>query len=323
MKIAVIGTGAIGSYYGVKLGLAGNDVTFISRGKTLSQIQQFGIKLQLPSDKLIHFSPIATDDMSRINDCELILITTKSWQVRNVASSISAHLHKHATILPLGNGIHTMEDLASSIPEEQILGGQCLIFCQKLKNGVIQCLSEKPLLTFGEFNKTISKRTMDIKKVFDTSNINSKLSKDIEADIWRKFMLVCTSALGAITHKDFGHLRIERNSRRIMIEIFMEINKLANSKGIYLGNDIVRKSLSIIDHIPEKASSSLSRDILNKKHSELEYQNGVVVRLGKMLGIPTPTNEKVYNIIKSISIPEHQLLLSPATQEYLLEGHIP
>ena len=297
MKIAIIGTGGVGGYFGAKLVQAGYDVSFVARGEHLKAIQKDGliIKSILGDFKVENLK--ATEKITEIGNPDLIIIGVKAWQIKEIRDEIKLILKYDTLILPLQNGILAAEELSENINKQNILGGLCRIISKIDSPGVIHHIGVTPTIVFGELDKTKTKRVDKIQELFKTAGIESKISEDIEADLWRKFIAICVSGLLAVTNTTYGELRGLKETRRIMIDLLNEIFLLSQKMGVNIESDFVDKTVSFIDTFPYDSTSSLTRDVWDKKASEIEYQNGTVVRFGEKYGIDTPINKFVYNCI--------------------------
>lgn len=298
MKIGIIGTGGVGGYFGACLAKAGNEVTFIARGKHLEAIQQNGLMVKSVDGDMAVKPAIASDDLMSLKECELIIIGTKAWQVSDIAKELKEVLKDEALVLPLQNGVLAVDELAEYIDKNQILGGLCMIFSSIESPGVINHMGLNPSITFGEIDKTIKPRTKTIKQIFDDAKITNTLSDDIEAELWRKFILICLSGFGTILNAGYGIIREQPETRQMIVDVLNEVQVIAKARNINLEENIVEKSLSIVDSYPPDAQSSLCRDVFAGRKSEIEYQNGTVLRFAKELGIDTPVNRFIYGFVK-------------------------
>lgn len=298
MKIGIIGAGGVGGYFGAKLSASGNDVTLIARGKHLEAIQNNGLIVKsFKGNEHIH-PATASDNINDLSNCELIIIGTKAWQIKEIAPALSKVINKNATVLPLQNGVLAVDELSEHIAKSQILGGLCMIFSSIESPGVINHMGLEPSITFGEVDNSVKKRTIQLKEIFDGSGIKCTMSEDIEAAIWKKFILICLSGFGTILDSGYGLIRECPETRQMIIETLSEVFRIAIAKKVNLEDDLVEKSLAFVDSYPEDAKSSLTRDVLSGKPSEIEYQNGTVVRFGNELGIETPLNSFIYGFVK-------------------------
>lgn len=298
MKIGIIGTGGVGGYFGARLAAAGNEVTFIARGEHLKAIKANGLKLKSIKGDITINPAKASDNLEELRDCELIIFGTKAWQINEIAPTLAQSINSRALILPLQNGVLAINELQQHFSREQLLGGLCMIFSKIESSGVINHMGHEPSITFGEVDGKITERALRVKNIFEAAGINNTLSEDIEAALWKKFILICLSGLGAILNSGYGPIRELPETRQIIIDILTEVSAVAKAKNVNLDNKIVEKSMAFVDNYPYDSMSSLARDVLEGKASEIEYQNGTVVKFGKELGIDTPANKFVYAMVK-------------------------
>jgi len=297
MKIVVIGTGGVGGYFGGRLALAGNDVTFMARGTHLEAIRKNGLQVKSTMGEFTIKPAKVTDNYAVVSDTDLVLVCTKAWQVKEVAYFIAPFLNAETMVMPMQNGVLAVDELAKFIPQKNIIGGSCRIFSLIESPGVIAHKGIDPTVVFGELNNQHTDRTARLKYTFEMAGINNIWSDDIQSDLWKKFLMICSSALMAITKTNYGELRALPETRNLLIELYTEIYNVGIAAGINLPNDIVAKTMNAVDSFPADSTSSLSRDVWEGKPSEIEYQNGTVVRLGEKYGVPTPVNRFVYHSI--------------------------
>ena len=297
MKIAIIGSGGVGGYFGAKLVQAGYDVTFLARGEHLDVIQNKGLTIKsiLGDFKVDHLK--ATDKITSISNPDLILICVKAWQIKEIRDNINRIIKNDSIILPLQNGVSTAEELTEKIDKINVLGGLCRIISKIDSPGVIHHVGVTPTIVFGELDKSKTNRLVKIQNVFKDAGIESKISGDIEADIWKKFIAICVSGLMAVSNTTYGELRKLKETRQLMTGLLEEIYVLSQKAGVRIESDFIEKTVSFIDSFPADSTSSLTRDVWDKKPSEIEYQNGTVVRLGEKYGVSTPINKFVYACI--------------------------
>jgi 2-dehydropantoate 2-reductase len=294
MKIIVIGTGGVGGYFGGRLALAGNEVTFIARGNHLDAIRKDGLIVKSTMGDFIIKPAIVTEKIQSALDTNLVLICTKAWQVKEVAQTIAPLLGKETIVMPLQNGVLAAEELAEYIPARNIVGGLCRIFSKIESQGVIHHLGIDPTIVFGELNNEQSERTASLKDTFTNAGITNICSVDIQAELWKKLLMISSGALLAVTHTNYGELRSLPQTRAMLHELCTEIYHVAIAAGVKLPGNIVEKTMKAVDTFPPESTCSLTRDVWNGKPSEIEYQNGTIVRLGEKYGIPTPINRFVY-----------------------------
>jgi len=297
MKIAIIGTGGVGGYFDAKLAQAGNDVTFFARGEHLKSIQNNGLTVKsiLGDFKVQNIN--ATDKISNIEKPDLVIISVKAWQVKGIGEELKPILKSDTTIIPLQNGVLAADELMENIDRKHILGGLCRIISKIEAPGVINHFGVTPTIVFGELDKSKTERLARIQNVFNAAGIELRISDDIEADIWKKFISICVSGLLAVSNTTYGELRELKETRNLMVELINEVYILSKKIGVNIEEGFVDKTVSFIDSYPSDSTSSLTRDVWERKPSEIEYQNGTVVRLGEKYGVATPINRFVYSCI--------------------------
>lgn len=287
----------MGGYFGGKLAKAGYDVTFLARGAHLLAIQQKGLTVKSILGDFTIGAVKATDRIDAIGLADLVILGVKAWQVSEISKELLTIIKKDTTVLPLQNGVMAAEELREQINQENIVGGLCRIISKIEAPGVINHFGVEPSILFGELDNEGTERIDLIKAMFDKAGINSKISEDITADLWRKFIGICVSGLLAVTKTTYGELRELKETRQLMIELLNEIFLLSQKIGLKIESGFVGKTISVIDSFPYESTSSLTRDVLEGRPSEIEYQNGAVVRLGEKYGVDTPVNRFVYTSI--------------------------
>lgn len=297
MHIVIIGAGGVGGYFGAKLAQAGNQVTFLARGRHLEAMKKNGLQVRSVSGDF-HLPQVqATDNIEEIPQADLIILGVKAWQINALGCQLPQIMHAHTRVLPLQNGILAAEELSQNIPNKLILGGLCRIISQLEAPGVIHHMGITPTIVFGEFNQHQTPDTEKIHELFTLAGIKSKIADDITAELWKKFIAICVSGLLAVTRTTYGELRELPETRQLMIELLEEIFALSKKMGVKIADNFLEKTISFIDTFPHHSTSSLTRDVLSGRPSEIEYQNGAVVKLGKKYGVPTPVNRFVYHCI--------------------------
>jgi len=302
MKIAIIGAGGVGGYFGGKLAKAGYDVTFLARGQHLREIQQNGLTIKSHQGDFNIDSVKATDRIKTIGLVDFIIIAVKAWQIKDIAEDLKDIVHRETIIIPLQNGVSAADELKKQILPDNIIGGLCRIISKIESPGVINHFGIEPTILFGELDNSKTERIHKIKAIFDHAGINAKISDDIIVDLWKKFIPICVSGLLAVTKTTYGELRELYETRQLMIELLNEIFRLSQKIGIKIESDYIENAIKFIDSFPYDSTSSLTRDVWEGKPSEIEYQNGTVVKLAEKYGIETPINKFVYNCILPMEI---------------------
>jgi 2-dehydropantoate 2-reductase len=297
MKVAIIGAGGVGGYFGGKLASAGIDVTFVARGEHYNAIKNSGLLVKSINGDFKIDNVQIVDAAKKLASPELIILAVKAWQIKEIVPDLKSVITENSIILPLENGISITEELGEQIPMNNIIGGLCRIISKIESPGVINHIGIEPYILFNELNNYKSDRILRIKELLDAAGIKNRIPFDINAELWKKFISICVSGFLALTRSTYGEVRELKETRQTMSDLMKEIIALSQEVGIKLEPDFLDKSMAFIDSFPHGSTSSLTRDVWEGKPSEIEYQNGYVSKLGKRLGIPTPINTLVYNCI--------------------------
>ena len=297
MKVAIIGAGAVGGYFGAKLVLAGYDVGFLARGQQLQAIKASGIQVKsiLGDFKVAYVN--VSDSIQELGSSDLIILAVKAWQIAEIREQLMGIIHQDTSVLLLQNGVLAAEELSKTVDVKNIVGGVCRIISKIESPGVINHFGATPSIVFGELDGGSSARMESLKTLFDQAEINSRVSDNINYDIWKKFGFICVGGLLAAARCTVGELRVTEATRALISELVTEIVLLASKKGIDMGNNYVEQTLSLIDSLPAETTFSMARDIWDGRPSELDYLNGAVVKLGVQQAVDTPINRFIYSTL--------------------------
>ena len=301
MRIAVFGTGGVGGYFGGRLAQAGQDVTFLARGEHLRAIQTRGLKVDsLEGDFLVHPAK-ATDSVAEIGAVDLVIVGVKAWQVPEAARAIKPLIKTGTTVLPLQNGVDAVSELTKELGDDVVIGGLCKIVSFVVGPGHIRHAGFAPSIVIGEQDNRRSDRIIAIEETLSRAGLATTIAADINAALWTKFLFIASfSGVGAIANAPAGVLRTDPLTRAQMLRAMDEIFALAHARGIKLPADAVEKTIAAVDSLPEDATSSMQRDITSGKPSELESQNGAVVRMARETGVKVPTHEFIYEKLRPL-----------------------
>ncbi|MEM6806601.1 MAG: 2-dehydropantoate 2-reductase, partial [Bacteroidota bacterium] len=224
MKIAIIGTGAAGGYFGGRLAKAGNEVHFLARGKQLAALQEKGLRVKSIKGDFHLPQVIASNQIEEIGPADLIFIGVKSWQVKDMAAALKPLLKETTSIIPLQNGIKAYEELAEVLGPRYVLGGSCRIISKLIAPGHIHHFSVDPIIHFGEWDHSNSDRIHQIAQVIANAEIKANPSQEIQEEIWKKFIIICSSGLLAVSKASYGQIMEVPESRQLLRELIEEIH---------------------------------------------------------------------------------------------------
>jgi 2-dehydropantoate 2-reductase len=299
MRIVVFGTGGVGAYFGGRLAEAGEDVTFVARGEHLRAIKASGLKVDSPGGDFIIYPAKATDDVSELGETDLVILGVKAWQVPEAARAIKPLVGPGTIVLPLQNGVDAVPQLVDALGAKNVIGGLCRIVSFVVEPGHIRHAGFLPTIIIGELDNKRTERITKIEEVFKHAGLDTTIATDIQVALWTKFLFIASfSGVGAVADAPAGVVRADPKWRAQILSAMEEIYALAHARGVNLPSDSVAKVMAAVDGLPDDATSSMQRDIAAGKPSELESQNGAVVRMARESGVQVPTHTFIYQTLR-------------------------
>ncbi len=296
MRFAVVGSGGVGGYFGGRLAQSGHEVTFVARGAHLAAMQLRGLEVRsIEGD--FRISPVrATDDLNALDPVDVILLAVKTWQVEELAARLSPLLASDGAVLTLQNGVEAPEEVSRACGPARVLAGVCRLMSYVAEPGVICHAGVSPRVELGEWAGGPSDRARSVQEALNKcQGVSAVLSPDIRTALWEKFLFIAPfSAVGAVTGKPAGKWRDVPETRALLRAAMNEVVEVAAALGIGLGEGAVDRTLGFADRLQPDATSSMQRDLLEGKPSELEAQTGAIVRLAAKAGVAVPANAFLY-----------------------------
>lgn len=299
MKVAVMGAGAVGGYFGALLHRGGVDVTLIARGRHFEAMKSRGLQIKSPQGDFT-VAATAVRDPEAIGPVDLILFCVKSYETESAARQCLSMVREGTAILSLQNGVDNEERIAAVVGEDKVLGGVAYIGAAISEPGVIVHTAEGRIV-FGEVRGGISQRVTSLDQTFREAGLPAEISSNIQAILWGK--LCWNAAFNAINALVGGEVRslVERPETRALARgVMEEVRTVAAAGGIDLPKETVDKLLHWTATAAAGMKTSTRQDLEAGKPLEVEALNGVVVRRGRDAGIPTPLNFALYGLIKAI-----------------------
>ena len=296
MRIAVVGVGAVGGYFGGRLAEAGHDVVFLARGRTLDRLRTHGLQVESGHGDFSITSPRAVGDPSEVGPVDLVLLAVKAPQISEAGRSLAPLVGPKTTVIPLQNGVEAPSLLAEILGPQHILGGLCRIFSTRIAPARIRHDGLEPTILFGELGRENTDRVHQIRAALESAKgMTVTTPDDVEAALWEKFLFVAPlGGVGALVREPAGVLREIPETRGILRSAMDEIVAVGKKRNIAISPDATDKAMRLVDALPHAATASMQRDIVEGRPSELEYQTGTVVRYGQDSAVPTPVNSTVY-----------------------------
>ena len=301
MRITVFGTGGVGGYFGGRLARAGEEVTFIARGEHLRAIKARGLKVDSTDGDFVIYPASAIADVSEVGETDLVILGVKAWQVPEAARAIKPIVGANTTVLPLQNGVEAVPQLVDELGRDNVVGGLCRIVSFVVEPGHIRHAGFTPSIIIGELDNQRTDRIVNIEQVFKRAGLEITIAADIQVALWMKFLFIASfSGVGAMANAPAGIIRSDPKWRTQILKAMEEIYTLAHARGIKLPPDSIETVMRAVDALPEDATSSMQRDIAAGKPSELEAQNGAVVRMAHEIGVSVPTHTLIYESLKPL-----------------------
>lgn len=296
MRIAVFGSGSVGGYFGGRLAAAGEEVIFIARGAHLQAIQKNGLRVDSLKGDFVVSPAHATGDPQEVGEVEVILVGVKAWQVPEVAQAMHPMIGGSTFVVPLQNGVDAPSQLAKVLGSEHVFGGMCQISAIIGGPGYIRHVGLEPYIAFGELDNRHSERANRLCQVFEHCGVKAEVPADIHLAMWNKYLFIAAlSAVGAATRAPAGVVRSLPETRTLLVRLMREVVAVAQARQISLAEAAIQQRMTFIDGLASGVMTSLQRDLLGGRPSELDAILGSLVRMGKEAGVPTPVSEVLYH----------------------------
>ena len=302
MRVAILGSGAVGGYYGARLARAGHDVTFIARGAHLEAIRERGLEIRSPLVGNFTVRAAAEHDTTRVGPVDVVILAVKTYDNHAALPLIRPKLGPNTIVLTLQNGVDSVSELARVVGESAVLGGTTYIATALSSPGVIEQTGTHRRIVFGEvFGELprLSDRVMRIHEAFVSADIQSEAAGDGRVAIWEKFIfLVPLAGFTGAARLPIGPLWGDSFVRERFLEACREIESLARAEGVPVAADVLDRITVYIDGIPGSMRSSLLIDLSQGKRIEVDALQGSVVRRAAQAGVPAPIMSTLYAVLK-------------------------
>jgi 2-dehydropantoate 2-reductase len=304
MRIAVFGSGGVGAYFGGRLAQLGQDVVFIARNENFTVLRSNGLKVGSIAGDFSIDKINVSNNPADVGVVDYVLCCVKAWQVPSAAKAMQPMVGPETLVVPLQNGIEAPDQLSSVLDAQNVLGGLCAIVAFQASPGHIKHSGGNPLIRFGHLDNRPDPRVNALSEIFNhCSGVKSSIPDDIQTAMWQKFMLITPwSGLGAVSRAPVGVLLEQPETRDLLTEAIEEVLQLGRAREIELPSDSVSKTLATLEGIPPNSTTSMQRDLVAGRPSELDAQSGAVVRLAYEAGIETPINRFILYSLRSLEL---------------------
>jgi 2-dehydropantoate 2-reductase len=307
MRFGMLGSGAVGGYYGAKLARAGHDVTFIARGAHLEAIRRHGLQVRSPAlgDFTVH-AP-AEQDTSRVGPVDVVVLAVKTYDSAPAMASIAPLLGPRSSVVTLQNGVDSVLELGEVVGPDRVIGGTTYIATSIAAPGVIEQTGTHRRIVIGEVFGDLprsSARVVALRDALAGADIHADAVDDGRVPIWEKFIfLVALAGFTGSSRLPIGPLWEDPYCRGRFIEACREVERLARAEGVPVADDVIARIVSYVEGIPGAMRSSLLIDLTAGKPTEVEALQGAVVRRAARLGLPVPIMATLYAVLKPWASP--------------------
>ena len=298
MRVAVMGAGSTGGYFGGMLARGGNDVSLIARGAHLEAIKSNGLKVVRDNEEFT-VQCQATDDPSDIGYVELALLCVKTYQNSAAIPLMQPLVGPDTTVLSLQNGVDSYLQAAEVLGESAVLPGAAFIEAGMLVPGTVRQTGSLVRIVFGETNGGETPRCLAIRDAFLGAGVPAEILPDIRAGQWEKFLFIATMAgVTSMARATLAELMPQAHWRQVVLACLAEIDIVARANGVNLPPDIVADTVSYIEEHLVDLQASMHTDLMAGRPLELDALNGAVVQAGRDAGVATPVNDVIYAMLK-------------------------
>ena len=299
MRIAIMGSGGLGGYYGGMLARAGEDVTFIARGTHLEAIRADGLTVKLPSGEEFTLDAKATSDPGEIGPVDLVLFCVKTYDTDAAAEQIRPMVGPETMIASIQNGVDIEGKIEAYFGPGYFVPGASYVNGLIEKPGVIFVRSAS-MTSFGEINGSVTPRIEQLVGSLQNAGVEVESRTDMQSFLWDKFVAICgVGGAEILARQPMGPVLATPETKNLMVRLLQEGVAVAQGMGIDLSPELPAKLIEFVSNqLPPTHRTSMFEDLLEGKRLEVEALNGTLVRLGREHGVDTPLHFAVYAALK-------------------------
>jgi len=298
VKIVVMGSGGVGGYFGARLAKGGADVTFVARGAHLAAMRQHGLAVEGGPDDIYLPTVKAVEDPAAIGVVDLVMFAVKLWDTESAIAHIRPIVGPDTAVISFQNGVLKDKYLAHAFGLPRIMGGVCYVATAIARPGVIGRTGTLERMVFGEFDGAASARATRFLDACLASGIKAELANDIRREIWEKFVfLVALSGATTTMRSAIGPIRTNPQTRAFLLDVMREVVAVGRAQSINLPEDYAERRLRLADDLAPDMTSSMHHDLERGNRLEVRWLSGSVVELGHAVGVPTPLNRAIADIL--------------------------
>lgn len=299
-SFAILGPGAVGGYFGGRLFAAGFDVTFLARGETLAVLREQGLRItSIAGDA--HLQPVkVASTFAELGTPDVVLVAVKTWQLDPLLRELPSIVGPETVVVPLLNGVEAPDRIAAVVDPRRVVGGLCEIGAVIEAPGHIRHFAAVPVVRFGELDGTESPRLSALADAFGRAGVEAVHTREVVLAMWRKFLLIVGyGSVGALARVPLGSLLRDPAIRGLLASAMHEVVAVARARGIGLSSTDIDGTFAYLERLPESATTSLQRDIMAGRPSELDAWTGAVVRLAEAAGVAVPLHSLFLTLLSA------------------------
>ncbi len=298
MRIAVMGAGGVGGYFGGRLAQAGNEVTFIARGRHLEALRAKGLEIKSTLGD-VTLKARAVEKPEEAGTVDIVLFAVKLWDTESAAEQIRPLAKQGALVIPFQNGVESIERIGAVLGPERVIGGAAYIFARIAEPGVIVHTGKPARLRFGAVRPAQRRAAAAFEAVCREAQIDVELAEDVVRVLWEKFvLLIGVSGTTALARQPIGVIRADSDLRWLLEVAMREAWYLGRARGVALDDGFVAKQMSVIDGLVPEMKSSMLGDLEAGAKLEAPWLAGAVARMSSEAGLEAPINRAIYAALK-------------------------
>jgi 2-dehydropantoate 2-reductase len=298
MRIAIVGAGGVGGYFGARLAASDCEIVFVARGAHLEAMRRQGLRVVSALGDLTLKSVNAVDEIAKVGAVDLVAVAVKLWDTEEVAARLRPLTDQGATVVSFQNGVHKDDALRRHVPSAQMLGGLCYLAAAVSEPGVIRHTGTMQRLVFGEYGGLETRRVRALFDACQRAGIEATISDAIERATWEKFVFVVgLSAVTACIRKPIGPIRENPRTRALLLEVMREVVAVGRARGIAFRESYPEEVLAFCDTLPPATTSSMHNDLELGHRLELPWLSGAVADMGALLKVATPFNRTISDVL--------------------------
>ena len=297
---AILGSGAVGGYYGAKLARAGHRVTFLARGAHLAAMREHGLEIRSPLGDFT-VAAEATDDPASVGPADVVFFAVKAYDNPSALPMLRPLVGEQTLVLTLQNGVDSSDDVAQVVGERVVLGGAAYIATGVSRPGLIEQTGAHRKIVFGEVfgsRARVSARVVALGRLLESADIEIETVADARVRLWEKLIYLCPfAAFTGAARLPIGGLWSDPATRDCFMAAVAEVEAVARAEGVAVGETVTQEIREYMDSLPGATRSSMLIDLSQGKRIEVEALQGTVVRRGQAVGVPTPILAALYAVL--------------------------